>query len=476
MEKFLIKNRRFFLILFRNLFFSCLFLILLEYITPLIITKIISLKYLISFSIIFSFTWLFFFILKDENKYKKILESCFKYVFLFCLILITLYSLDFQFIKDIITTNSIIGYIKDKNFYLALIIINLGFFNLFFNREEVKKTANNECANEASKEEKRCTKFTNKFSKINITPFFINIVKQIHKEGWWYNLGLISIISVAIAVRLYKIATLDYWIDEFYSMTYAQSILDGNFPYLPSGLRINGHYLYFFSLSFFIKLFGFNQFSGRIANIAISVLIILLLYITSKYFFKNKKIGLISGFLFSMSPLAINMAKEIRYYELTFFFSLIFFYVFYRITTLINKNGFNFKKYNNYKIILLLPILLLGLDTHILLSLLVIGYFIYFVFYFYKKKPRYLINILFLSPLILIFFTIVSYHSLNILEGLWWGLNKLVGTNRPVWATQIAPITYHIKNLFNNSGYPVFSFLSILALFLSHILNKKRTA
>jgi hypothetical protein len=129
MENFLIKNRKAFMVLFGNLFFLCLILILNGQFTHLLINKFIDVDVLIYLSIILPFLWFFFFIKKNEKYYKEKIEPYFSYFMLLILTLITFLYSQLNFAN---TTNI--------NKYVILIFIILSFYTFYFNKNNLNNT------------------------------------------------------------------------------------------------------------------------------------------------------------------------------------------------------------------------------------------------------------------------------------------------------------------------------------------------
>jgi len=331
---------------------------------------------------------------------------------------------------------------------------------------------------ELIEEQNRKKHFAQKFPKTSKIPFIRSMVRYMYKEGWCYILGLIGIITLALSLRLNRIGTLDYWFDEFISMITAQTILDGTYPILPSGTVNHRAGIYFHILAGFINVLGFNQFAGRILNVVFSVLIIYGLYILGKHMF-CKFTGLMSAFIYSISPLAIHIARDIRMYEMSAFFSILIIAIGYKCINNLNtaksiKNYFKTRANWLYAGMLIIAIII-GLNTHILLSTLIISFYIYFLYSYVIKKQKQYHYVILAGPIMFIAMIIYGYHSFNIVAGISWIIKYGLGLTRPRWATADAPYHYPLLNLMDNSGLMIAVVIGLLfSILLTVYRNPKR--
>lgn len=360
---------------------------------------------------------------------------------------------------------------------LLILTIIFGIMMFCANRNILSKIEE-ENRQELVEEQKRKKHFAQKFPKTSRIPYIGSIARHIYREGWGYTMGLTGIITLALSLRLNRIGTLDYWFDEFISMITAQSILDGTYPILPSETVNHRAGIYFHILAGFINVLGFNQFAGRILNVVFSVLIIYLLYIFGKHLF-CKSTGLMSAFIYSISPLAIHIARDVRMYEMSAFFSILIIAAGYKCINDLNtaksiKNYFKIKANWFYAGILIIAIII-GLNTHILLSTLVISFYIYFLYSYVIKRQKQYHYVILAGPIMFIGMIIYGYHSFNIVAGLSWLIKFGLGLTRPSWATANAPYHYPLLNLMDNSGLTIAVVIGLLfSILLTVYRNPKR--
>jgi hypothetical protein len=135
--RFVDKYRQLFLIIFRNLLILTILLFGLELLTPIVISRYISvsvLGFLLTLSI---FVLIFFFITKHEKVFKEEFEPKIKYGFLLMLLIITIGSLRFKFIENIGFLSSIVNFISSISYPLTMIAVFLGFLTFYFNQEVI---------------------------------------------------------------------------------------------------------------------------------------------------------------------------------------------------------------------------------------------------------------------------------------------------------------------------------------------------
>lgn len=351
MENFLIKNRKAFLILFQNLFFLCLILIFFNQFTNLSIDQFINLNWLISLSTVTFFVWFFFFIKKNEIYYKEKTESYFKYCFLFGLFLTTLASLKFEFLNKFIPLKNTIDFLSKQNLILAVLTMGLGFFIFYFSRERIEKEIEEEQNQEKQIEQKRMDEFPEKFPKINKIPLIKNLIGWMYKERWGYILGFIGIVILFFLTRLYN-----------------TDFINGSDNYNVLGIKNsyeNGVSFYKYSpITDFlmlqtVELIGFNLFSIKLPFVFYSFITLIFIYLISNLY--NKKLSLLSSFLYTISPWAIIQTRITRDYSFDLMITSIVIYLCFVLYTKIKLTDDIKKclKYTGYFSLIPLGILLL---------------------------------------------------------------------------------------------------------------------
>ncbi len=304
MENFLLKYRKSFLILFQNLFFIFIGLIILNNFSILIIDKFINIAWLISLSIIALFVWFFFFIQKNELYYRKKTKIFFKYGLLFGLCLVTLSSLNFEFINNITFFNNIIFFLNKQAVILTVLSINLGFFTFYFNKEKIGQIIEKQQEKEDTEEQERMASLSKNFPKISTLPLLKNLLSWINKEGFGYVTLLIFSLTLFCIIYLINISYTKFIdIDETRLFYDATLILNGFKPFTDFVARAP-FVIYF--LSTFIYFFGQKLLPLYILSVILVLSILLLSYFLIKRLY-NKKIGIISVIVFGSAPIILNL-------------------------------------------------------------------------------------------------------------------------------------------------------------------------
>lgn len=135
---------------------------------------------------------------------------------------------------------------------------------------------------------------------------------------------ILLILVLAILVRSYGLTFESIWLDESFSIYYAQqsitqivSLPDTNPP------------LYNLVLSPFVKIFGIGKFWVRLPSVIFGVLSVLFMYLLTKKIF-NQRIALIASLILSISSYHVFYSQEARVYALFNFLSIISMYFFIR--------------------------------------------------------------------------------------------------------------------------------------------------
>lgn len=188
-----------------------------------------------------------------------------------------------------------------------------------------------------------------------------------------YNSNIWVYISVLIGgfLRFYKIGVRSIWLDEaITAQVSSQSIWDIIANRASTGIHPP---LYFIIMHFWIKIFGDSEVSIRSFSAIFSILCIYLIYkIASKIF--DRTTGVISSFLFSLSPFYIYFGQEARMYPMVTFFVLFSFYALIK--------GIEDRK----NIILLTISNILALYTHIFSAFMVLAQNLYVLMTSFKNK------------------------------------------------------------------------------------------
>ena len=132
-------------------------------------------------------------------------------------------------------------------------------------------------------------------------------------------LSLVMLLGAGL--RLFKLGSNNLWFDEAASVVMKNKISE--FP------AYRQPPLYYLLLLFWSNCFGESEFTLRFLSLIFSVLSILMIYKLGELSF-DKKTGLISAFILSVSPIHIWYAQEVREYSLLCFLVMASVYFFIR--------------------------------------------------------------------------------------------------------------------------------------------------
>jgi len=242
-----------------------------------------------------------------------------KYIFLILLLLVTISSLKFEFIKPV---SDFLGSFK---LWLTIATIVFGALTFYMNRNVVDKIED-EKITEEKKEKKRKEEFSEKFPRINKIPIFRNIVKWMYKEGWWY---VIILLLILVMFTVVKAPYFDVSFTGEHTMKYnsyvepAKYMYEQNNPFWmqkkyqanpvnnPQGIfsTFGSPPLNEWGLLTMFYLFPNNslEFNTRLFTHSVGILILIFAFIFfSKWF--SKKNALIITFLLAINPI-INFSS-----------------------------------------------------------------------------------------------------------------------------------------------------------------------
>lgn len=115
-----------------------------------------------------------------------------------------------------------------------------------------------------------------------------------------------------------------------------------------------------------IKVFGLNEFGVRFPSALMGILEIILVFLLTKYFFKDERIALLSSFVFSIEPWAVHLSRVYQEANTANFFLLLGFLLFLysrekHKLLLFSVLSFMFSMYAYNSNKLLVPLLLIAL-------------------------------------------------------------------------------------------------------------------
>lgn len=129
---------------------------------------------------------------------------------------------------------------------------------------------------------------------------------------------LLLVLLVGTFLRVHGLSSQFYWYDEIITLEVAYdslgSIITGNRPPLYLALA-----------HFWIGNFGHSEVAARLLSVIFGIASIILIYVVGKRLF-DRKIGVVSALLMSVSVFQIHYSQELRYYSLFEFMTLVSFY------------------------------------------------------------------------------------------------------------------------------------------------------
>ncbi|WP_298146250.1 glycosyltransferase family 39 protein [Flavobacterium sp.] len=176
---------------------------------------------------------------------------------------------------------------------------------------------------------------------------------------------IIGVLLVAILLRFYKIDYQSVWIDEIHSLNEANPQRDLSQVYraIVEGEQIPP--LYFYSLYFLFKIFGYTTYVARAYSAIIGILSLLAIYKLGIAFF-SKRVGYLAALIVAANPFHLSYSQEARPYMLLFLFTILALHMLLR-----------FMKKPNVK-----SAAWLGFTAGIMISIHFFGLFVLAAFYF----------------------------------------------------------------------------------------------
>jgi len=294
------------------------FLLLFDYLSYLPEFWSINITYIFYFVVAVNTCFLAFKINKipeAERKDSKMIYY-FSHFFLLSLVVIALN----QFLKR--------AWIIEHLSEISALAIGLGFLTFYAYRSKVEKEIEEEKVSEEKAEKERFKEFGNKFPFWNRILVLRRFVRWMYKEGWWYAVGLILIVVLGFVLRVWNVENITPGRDEFHQIIAGKNFYENGIFYCTRSTYIT------YITAFLFKIFGTDLLFARSPAIVFGSLISILIYFLAKKI--NKKIGMISAFLWATLPWAIAMSQFLREYIFVIFITLLFFLIIFN----------HFKKYS----------------------------------------------------------------------------------------------------------------------------------
>lgn len=294
------------------------------------------------------------------------------------------------------------------------------------------------------------------------------------KEVLWITVGILFITVIGIYFRIEGLNHLSFWVDEANTVIVSERIAHGFGQTLLSGEPYLRGYLYHHYIAFLLKIYDYPNLVGRLANIPFYIATVWGIYKLGEYI-KEKRVGLLSALLFSLSWFGISMARDLRFYEM--FLCLFLFFSYLSIKVIIEYFNLEIEKRSVINIIknksimtkgmLLLILGLISIDTQVetVLILYPIILFGIILSIFHKKKEGFILSLV--AFLMLVAATI--YNSSEI----FFDLSYLLIPPAPDWKVGFGNLGFFdFFNYLLMNGYWYIPII-IIALFLLTVLKRE---
>lgn len=247
-----------------------------------------------------NFKWL-----KNVSQKINLLKDYIKYGFLASLFLLALGALQFDFIQSTPFLKHIVPWLADNNTLFTIVTVILGIFTFWIKRKDIEKDTEQESSQEELAGQQRAMEFPEKYPTINKIPLLKNLIGWMYREGWFYSLTLIALIILCFILRIWSLDYID-GADNF-TIIAVKNVVENGFSFYKDS------FISFHLMTFFSKIFGYGMISLRLPSIIYSVISVTLIYFIARNI--NKKIALVSVFLFAISPWSIIISRLTRDYS-----------------------------------------------------------------------------------------------------------------------------------------------------------------
>lgn len=159
--------------------------------------------------------------------------------------------------------------------------------------------------------------------------FMIDLKRHLKKNE---TLLIITIFIFALIIRFFLLSNESLWMDETYHIFYNQKNIIDAIKHTSFSSTEGVHpplYNIFFNI--WLHVFGLSEFSARSLSAIFGALSVILIYLFGKIMF-NKRIGLYSALILTVSPFNVYYSQEARSYSLLSLLAMISFYFFYKYT------------------------------------------------------------------------------------------------------------------------------------------------
>lgn len=128
-------------------------------------------------------------------------------------------------------------------------------------------------------------------------------------------IGLLAITGVGLGLRLFRLGSQSYWLDEAISLSIAQANLD---TILTNAIQSSHPPLYYLVLKVWLALgVGLGEAAARLPSALLSTAAIPAVYLMARTLFpQNRRLGFLAAGLLAVAPFVIVYAQEARMYAL----------------------------------------------------------------------------------------------------------------------------------------------------------------
>jgi mannosyltransferase len=216
------------------------------------------------------------------------------------------------------------------------------------------------------------------------------------------------------------------WLDEAYSVY----VSNQNFAGIITNLKIDtGPPLYYMLLALWIKIFGISEVAVRSLSSTLYMATLFSIYLLAKMLFENRRAGLLSSFLYMLSPLAFIHAQNARMYSLLTLLVTLSLFFFSRLYLVKHDSK------RDYFFYILINIL--GTFTHYWFFFFLLSQVLGYIFLFLKYSPgKFIIAILISTTPFLILWSPIVILQMSTNSTVWMdrpGIEKLIASVLGFW-------------------------------------------
>ncbi|MEK6915652.1 MAG: hypothetical protein AABW89_03890 [Nanoarchaeota archaeon] len=311
-----------------------------------------------------------------------------------------------------------------RNMHLTVLGIFFGFFAFYSNRNRIEQELENEKKKEEDEEKERAEEFEYRFPRINHIWGLRRIVKWMYNEGWWYSWGLIGIVLLFLAIRIfivlfYGVSFLDEYLHIF---TGIELIKTGHLSLFEVGTPYyRGFYVSFLSAIVYFA-FGNNLLFFKFIPITIGLLNFFLLKKVVNKLDLKKSTAILLLLIYSIFPLTLFNHTYLRMFVFYETFALLIILLFIKF------------ELNKFNIFILSIISIFLLITKELSTIIFLGLILFYLTNYLIVKLKKLDNSFFIFSLVstFVFLKVVKLPSIIDGRGSYLRLTQLFIDHLPI--------------------------------------------